>query len=281
MKFLLRKNLVMLSSCVLLSASSAQAAVFDISLNFTDNALTTEQQGVFTVAANFWKSIITGYSFTTPQNFHALDNGITIDISGYAGSVGGTLASGGPTFFPALPQTGGYSVAIGGSIEIDTLDIPNLITNDTFLSVIKHEMAHVLGFGTLWTANGKYTEGSGQYTGAYGLAAYKSEFNQASATFVPVELEGGAGTANGHWNENNNGSGNTGIQTAQGQDMRFELMTGWLNTPASSLFLSNTTIQSFRDLGYTVAAVPLPASVWFFGTALFSFMGVSAKKRRS
>ena len=38
---------------------------------------------------------------------------------------------------------------------------------------------------------------SGEYTGAAGISAYKSEFDQPSATFVPVELEGGGG--NGKW----------------------------------------------------------------------------------
>ena len=41
---------------------------------------------------------------------------------------------------------------------------------------------------------------AGQYTGAAALDAFKLEFNQLEATFVPVELDGGAGTANGHWN---------------------------------------------------------------------------------
>lgn len=30
-------------------------------------------------------------------------------------------------------------------------------------------------------------------------------------------------------------------------------MTGWLNTPA---FVSNTTLQSFADIGYTIAVIP-------------------------
>jgi hypothetical protein len=154
-----------------------------------------------------------------------------------------------------------------------------MINNGTFLSVIKHEMAHVLGFGTLWETDGLYVHGSGHYTGSFGLAAYRAEFGQPSASYVPVELGGGAGTADGHWNEVDNGGGNAGITDAKGRDMRYELMTGWLNTPASSLFLSNTSIQSFRDLGYTVAAVPLPGAVWLFGSALVSFMGFSAKKR--
>ena len=274
MQLNLRKNLLLAGGCILLSASPAQAAVFDIHLNFT-SGLSTDYQSYFTNAANFWKSIITGYDFDIGGNL--LNSGITIDLSGSAGAVGGTLATAGVSYIQHSNLTSGRAVVNGGSINIDTVDLPNMIANNTFQSVIEHEMAHVLGFGTLWEANQVYTDGTGQYTGSFGLEAYRAEFGQPAAAFVPVELEGGAGTADGHWDEVDDGFGVTGITDSQGRDMRYELMTGWLNGPT---FLSNTTIQSFRDLGYTVAAVPLPGAVWLFGSALLSLMGLSAKKRR-
>lgn len=273
MKLYSSKKKLLAGFCLLASANSAQAS-FNIDLNFT-GGLSAENQSYFTDAANFWDSIITGYAFNTDRS------GITINVSVYTDAVGGTLASGGPSYFLGSPATDGHAVVTGGTIDVDTADLQNMLNNGTFLSVIEHEMAHVLGFGTLWEADGIYAHGSGQYTGAFGLAAYRAEFGQPSANNVPVELAGGAGTADGHWNEVDNGSGNTGITDSQGRDMRDELMTGWLNTPASSLFLSNTSIQSFRDLGYTVAAVPLPAAVWLFGSALIAFMGFSVGKRRN
>jgi hypothetical protein len=99
-------------------------------------------------------------------------------------------------------------------------------------------MAHILGIGTLWTLNNNvngttynlYTAGSGQYTGPNALTEYKTEFNQPSATFVPVELGGGGGTANG-------------------MDFTNELMTGWAS---SVFFVSRTTLDGIDDLGYTV-----------------------------
>lgn len=274
MRIFQRKNSLLAGFCLLASATSAQAAVFHINLNFT--GLDATQQTYFSQAANFWDSVITGYdSKVTSSQI----SGVTISASVMATSdgVGGTLASGGPTSAWNVPGTGNYVLAKTGTMEFDSADIANMINNGTFTTVIEHEMAHVLGFGTLWTLNGLYTDGTGQYTGQYGLAAWKSEFSQPSATYVPVELGGGAGTADAHWNEVDGGSGNTGIVDTQGRDMKYELMTGWLNTPT---FVSNTTIQSFRDLGYTVATVPLPAGIWFFGSALFSFIGWSAKKRQ-
>ena len=139
-------------------------------------------------------------------------------------------------------------------------------------------MAHVIGFGTLWTFNGLYVDNSGKYTGAHGLASYKTEFGNALATFVPVELGGGGGTANGHWNEVNNGAGLTGIVDGQGRDMQRELMTGWLN---SATFVSQTTAAQFRDLGYNVnlLAVPEPGS-WALLLVGMPLAGIAAWRRR-
>jgi hypothetical protein len=160
-----------------------------------------------------------------------------------------------------------------------------MIAENTFYGVVLHEMAHVLGIGTLWTANTQYgvgnnlyTAGSGQYYGPAALAAWKSEFSQTGATSVPVELGGGAGTANGHWNEVDNGAGNTAfVSNLTGMDFSKELMTGWAS---STFFLSTVTLGGLADLGYTVdyskagvisytaSAVPEPASVLAMGALL-------------
>ena len=52
-------------------------------------------------------------------------------------------------------------------------DVAALVANNTFYGVVLHEMAHILGIGTLWTFNNNvngttynlYNAGSGQYTG--------------------------------------------------------------------------------------------------------------------
>ena len=45
---------------------------------------------------------------------------------------------------------------------------------------------------------------------------------------MPVELGGGSGTANGHWDEVEDGADPTGfVSNITGRDFEFELMTGW------------------------------------------------------
>jgi len=233
-----------------LSATVAQAA-FDITITF-GSGLTASQQAIFAQAEATWEGLITDYK---PG---VILPGMTITASGPAiDGVGGILGQAGPQ--TAYTVDGWYYTATG-IMQFDSADLGNMEANGSLLAVITHEMAHVIGLGTLWTYNGLYTSGTGQFTGANALAAYKTEFNQPGATYVPVELDGGAGTANGHWNEVAGGASNTGIVDPLGRDMKNELMTGWLNSPT---FISNTTVQSFADLGYVV--VPEPAALGVLG----------------
>ncbi len=148
--------------------------------------------------------------------------------------------------------------------------------------VIKHEVGHILGLGTLWELNNLYDVGTGQYTGANGVAFYNNEFGQ-SGSFVPVELDGSPGTANGHWNEvtdnfaiedvagfdaqpGDGGPAPTVVNGPNiGESLDDALMTGVLS---GSTFLSDTTLGSLRDLGYTTiepnvktSAIPEPKSL--------------------
>ena len=266
-------RLAAMACCLALGTQSAQAT-FTISLNF-DTSVTAPQQAVFNTAKATWESYVTGY-----QTGISL-TGITINASIPAiDGAGGILGQAGPT---AGVVQGGFTLTTTGLMKFDSDDVVSM-SNETFNSVILHEMAHVMGLGTWWTDNGVYVDGTGQYTGANALAAYQSEFD-SGATFVPIELGGGSGTADGHWNEVDGGAGpttivgiNPSITNSFGKDFRDELMTGWLN---SNSFISNTTVMSFRDLGFTtvsLAVVPEPASMAFFGVGL---LGLALARRRS
>lgn len=250
---------------------------FDIQLSLT--GFTPTQEAIFNSAAATWESYITGYQ----DDLTVTDRVLTISASATAidGS-GGVLGSAGPITGKYL-LSGRFLYASTGIMNFDSADISTLESAGSLSAVILHEMAHVIGIGSLWSSSAVglsgfqelYTAGSGQYTGAAALAAWRSEFGQTAATYVPVELGGGAGTANSHWDESD-GGGNTGIvSNITGRDFKYELMTGWLNSPA---YISTVTLGSFRDLGYTVNVVPEP------GTVLFAFaicgVAVCRLKRR-
>lgn len=257
----------------------------------------------FAAAETFWESNLTGYRDpvgSTPDNVT-----ISVDLS-YIDGLFNVLGSAGPS---SVNTQGNFMETVAGGMTFDTADLDFMVANGTFEAVIRHEMGHVLGFGVLWDAAAisddtdipatfqqLYTNGSGQYTGVAALAAYQVEFGQFEATFIPVELDGGAGTKDGHWNEVTDHfsiENLTGFDTDPGdgeaaptivgginagETMDDDLMSGVLS---GSTYLSNTTLASFYDLGYTIEALtPVPEPQTF--TALSGLLALfySASRRR-
>ena len=243
---------------VLTSAATLHAGVFDIQLSHTGTP-TAAESAAFSNAEAMWESLITGYQDTV--SFPALQ--IEVNLDPIDGS-GGTLGSAGPTLIGAAGELN-FAYATQGVMTFDTADTADMLASGSLEMVILHEMGHVIGIGTLWNIpaitsgdpwagmQNLYTTGSYEYTGANALAAWQGEFGQTDATFVPVEDEGGEGTAEGHWNEGYEG-GLTGITSTRpgdnyGRDFAFELMTGWANADS---YISQVTLGGLVDIGYVV-----------------------------
>lgn len=256
-----RHNLAFFLATLVVCACDANhaQAVFDIELLFVGD-YTPSQQEVANQAAELWEDQIIGY-----QPGISL-TGITFRLETFTQAVGGVL---GRAFPPSKVYEADYWLSTGGRFQLDTMDMPWLDASGRLGDVFAHEMGHLLGFGTLWENNHLYQRGSGEYLGPFGVLAYNIEFDQ-SGSFVPVELGGGSGTANAHWNENDGGAGFTGIRDDLGRDLRDELMTGWLNR---NLFLSNTTVQSLRDLGFIVVPEPGALTSLLAGIILWAGVG--------
>jgi hypothetical protein len=266
-----------LLAMLLLASSQELRAAFNLQITISPTAsFTTTQRTILldalAEAEALWEGVVTGY-----QSGISL-TGISITVDSNS-----TFAEASP--IGAVTQ-GGFSLTTSGRVGINAGVIdafaswngtpgpvnppPEYLGLNYVDEILAHEIGHVLGIGTKWFVNRVYATNSFQYTGQYGVAAYRQEFDPL-ATFVPVENAGGPGTPNTHWNQLMRSSTlegdpndpwsldpRVGITNALGRDFASELMTGALDPDYGEPFLSFTTIQSLRDIGFTV--VPEPAA---------------------
>ncbi|MGH7650277.1 MAG: leishmanolysin-related zinc metalloendopeptidase [Gemmatimonadaceae bacterium] len=125
-----------------------------------------------------------------------------------------------------------------GVVKLDAADIATLAPT-TLQDIVTHEILHVLGIGSHWSAEGlliNFNSPTVAYTGTNGIAGCRAAGGIISCmTSVPVENTGGSGTANSHWRESVFGS---------------ELMTGYVNI--GEMPLSILTVRSLADMGYSI-----------------------------
>ena len=238
---------------------------FDIELRYLGTELTAAQRNTIRAAADDWEDIITGgQSFRIminsrwecedddPSTFGDYIDDIRIDIRlERIDGVGGTLAIAGPCAW----RIGGLPII--GDVTLDTADLGRLGSTG-LRRVAVHEMAHVLGFGTLapWYVllrdsaedylednPGATTLPDTHFVGSAAVSAFDGLLDGATydGNKVPVEndtAEYGAGGLDAHWRKTVFDS---------------ELLTASISIdPNTSQPLSTVTIAALADLGYSV-----------------------------
>ena len=233
------------------------ATAFDIELRYVDTTPTAAQEEAFDAAVAYWRRAVVGDlsdfsadiaagecgGVTAPAVNEVVDDLLIFveftDIDGQ----GGTLGQASPCWLRSSDGT----PFMGGMI-FDNADLGNL--GNLLGPTIRHEMAHVLGVGSLWdfagfTAEPSDTSAAGSlgadthFTGPLAIAA----FNTVGGTGypgakVPVENDQdnwGAGSLDVHWRES---------------VFNTELMTPGIDVGSNPSSL--VTIQSLADLGYQV-----------------------------
>ena len=251
-------------------AASGLSEAFQIDLRFL-SAMSPSRQAAFTNAAARWQEAIYGDipDFTVniaagqcnPAVAQTIDDVIIFVVLDSIDGPGGILAGAGPCWIRNTDK-----LPLIGLMVFDTADVATLEQSGAFGEVVLHEMAHVLGFGTIWdpaylsllVGAAEFGGTDPHFVGAQGLAAFDRIGGTAytGGANVPVENMGGQGTADSHWRESVFGN---------------ELMTGYLNVGVANP-LSVVTIASFGDEGYranyaaadsyahTFAAPPLRAA---------------------
>lgn len=193
---------------------------FDIALNYSGDST---YLSIFEAAVAVWERVIIG----DLPNVGAIDD-LLIDVSvEYIDGRGGILGYASVTHLRSSSDGG---LPYKGYMVFDETDFASMPRSEA-IDVAIHEIAHVLGFGILWSS---FNLASGAiYTGANAVREFFTAGGQTD--YIPLETEGGPGTAYYHWDEEIFGR---------------EIMTGYLNSGEN--YLSAITIGAMEDLGYVV-----------------------------
>lgn len=231
---------------------------YNIELVFIDHGTATQDSAV-TAAAQRWMTLLTvdvpdiDFSTQTVSANSCLDGQpavndkvddirIFVSITEIDGP-GKTLGQATPCVIRGLGD-----LPVIGFMQFDSADVTKLESDGQWSTVVLHEMAHVLGLGTIWGDRGFVHNPSlpasagvdTYFDGRYAIAAFDAAGGTAytQGAKVPVDNTATSGSADGHWRESVLGS---------------ELMTPFLDAGRPNP-LSAITVRSFQDLGYQVDA---------------------------
>jgi len=202
---------------------------FNIDLNFADDIPETIRQGI-AQAADRWTKIIVG---DLPDE-GSIDD-VQIDV--VSGQLADTiLATGGPDQFRTGSNLPYHGVITWADASLDE-------TTSRAVDIALHEIAHVLGFGTMWETEGFLDTqiGAPVYTGQAALAMYKFAVDP-NAKGVPVEPDADDAAIGSHW----------ASSWAAVNDQIFDVMAAHLSMSQIGRFISTVTVGAMQDLGYQV-----------------------------
>ena len=211
--------------------TSGAEGAFNITIVF-EGTWTQALYDIFVAAADFYSALIVGdlqdVTITSGRGKRATtetidDLVITASLINIDGS-GGVLGRAGPTSIRTDNQ-----LTVKGIMEFDIADADTFNGLGLFDDIVVHEMAHVLGLGTLWDRLGLLLSDN-TFGGALASAEHALQFNGDDT--ILIETDGGQGTAFGHWDD---------------ETYTNELFTGFISDPN---YISYWSAASFADLGY-------------------------------
>ena len=248
-------------------------SILKVSYNNTTNIDQTVFNGyvdIMNSAISKWDSIIHGIKDSQQLPDHQLVLDVSIKSLG-----SGVLGGAGVYEYNTVSNEYGNTYPSRAKIELSSSMIQSLsqqIREDgksSLYYVFLHEVGHALGMGSLWGINISNKpivlddHGEKYYTSENVLREYKKvkAFEGISDQLIgiPLENEGGQGTAHVHVEEGNEGSISFDSRyltvdgvTYYAPGLDQELMTGWAESSDVSMPLSRITVAMLEDIGYIV-----------------------------
>ncbi|MEN9223071.1 MAG: leishmanolysin-related zinc metalloendopeptidase [Thermostichus sp. BF3_bins_97] len=223
-----------------LGSPPPQTGSFSIQWRFLDPAPSSSQLAVFARAAQRWQSLIVlklapvalrlGPNHCLPGSppLEQPVDDLLIDVQAIPiDGPGQVLGLASPCVLRQADQMPVY-----GFMQLDREDLQELEASGRLETVLLHEIAHVLGFGSLWQQR-HLLAGFGSADPRYLGQRANEQFSRLGGIgLTPLENEGGNLSRDVHW---------------RAADLEGELMTG---SPGQSL--SVLSLAALADLGYGV-----------------------------
>ncbi len=245
---------------------------YDVDLVFLEEG-TSSQNNIMRQAAERWEAVIgqgvADFDYSqfpapagscgpgSPSVSDVVDDiriYVTIDsIDGGGGSGGNILGRASPcswrlVLFATTPGSAQldtiHKQVIRGFIELDEYDVGRMENQGVLLSLVTHELLHVLGFGTLWDVHDRLRNASvpdspnadTHFEGPLTIAAFDAAGGAGyGGSKVPVENSGIRGSADGHWRQS---------------VFEDEMMTPYLTGSVQPI--SAITLESLYEIGYEI-----------------------------
>ena len=219
-----------------------------------DTYVSHEYQVKVNNAVARWKEVLS----YLPDNIDPVILNIDFKNDGANGTLGASWID---TYQTTNTYKFGFTFPFEGTFQLNTYYHVSYYT-------ILHEIGHILGIGTLWHLTDGPLRYVGEnttnyyYQGENALREYKRYYEIKGGDpddiyYIPIEDDGGAGTAGGHAEEgelvDNNGNhistNERMIDNTIHPGLGSELMTGWSNGGNE---LSRITIGFLQDIGWNV-----------------------------
>lgn len=129
------------------------------------------------------------------------------------------------------------------------------LSSNDWIGVMRHELGHALGIGTLWNVTVPNFLDGGLYNNS--ISAYNNIIGEPSSSrlLVPVEDSGSIGTAGVHWENNYRGDTYANGNGFVYPSCNFDVMVGYI-TLGSPKNISNLSKQFLIDIGYASNGFP-------------------------